>query len=73
MKIEKEFNMKFPIFKLFERSLIPQWVIASILSYTTHESIGWAILHSIFGYFYVVYWLFTYSNFQEWISQLIVK
>ena len=28
-------------------------------SYTTHQSILWAILHGIFGWFYILYFLIT--------------
>ena len=32
-------------------------LIALFLSWTTWHSVGWAILHFIFGWFYVFYWL----------------
>ena len=32
-------------------------LIAAVMSYSTHASIGWCILHTIFGWFYVIYWL----------------
>lgn len=31
-------------------------VLAIVLSYTTNASVGWAILHGICGWFYVIYW-----------------
>ncbi|MCK5652220.1 MAG: hypothetical protein KAJ42_12625 [Gemmatimonadetes bacterium] len=33
--------------------------LAIAVSYTTHQSILWAILHGIFGWFYVVYFVLT--------------
>jgi len=35
-------------------------VIAAVLSYTTWHSIGWAILHTLFGWAYVIYWMIFY-------------
>jgi hypothetical protein len=32
-------------------------IIATILSWTTWHSIGWAIIHFLFGWIYVFYWL----------------
>lgn len=29
--------------------------LAMAISYTTNKSIGWAILHGIFSWFYVIY------------------
>lgn len=31
-------------------------ILAVIISWTTNHSILWAILHGIFGWFYVIYW-----------------
>ena len=33
--------------------------MAIAVSYTTHQSILWAILHGIFGWFYVLYFVLT--------------
>jgi hypothetical protein len=33
--------------------------LAMVISYTTYHHIGWAILHAIFNWFYVVYYLLT--------------
>jgi ABC-type sulfate transport system permease subunit len=30
--------------------------LAMVISYVTYKSIGWAILHGIFGWFYVIYY-----------------
>lgn len=34
-------------------------IIAAILSWTTNHSIGWCILHTLFSWFYVIYWALT--------------
>ncbi len=31
--------------------------LAIVISYTAHKSILWAIIHGLFGWFYVVYFL----------------
>lgn len=36
-------------------------VLAMIISYTTWQSIGWAILHGLLGWVYVVYYIFHYG------------
>ncbi|MBE6935462.1 MAG: hypothetical protein E7458_03060 [Ruminococcaceae bacterium] len=35
-------------------------VLAMIISYTAWKSIGWAILHGIFGWAYVIYYAIKY-------------
>ena len=35
-------------------------LIAVIASWTVNHSIGWAILHGILGWFYVIYYLIAY-------------
>ncbi|NLK75055.1 MAG: hypothetical protein GX288_07185 [Clostridiales bacterium] len=34
--------------------------LAMIISYTTWKSIGWAIIHGIFSWAYVIYYLIKY-------------
>ena len=34
--------------------------LAVVISYTTWHSIGWAILHGIFGWAYVIYYIIKY-------------
>ncbi len=34
-------------------------VLAIVISFTTHKSVLWAIIHGIFGWFYVGYYLLT--------------
>lgn len=52
--------------------LLPTGAIAFALSYATHESIFWGIINGFFGALYIVYWLFSYTNFNEWMQQFIV-
>ncbi len=33
--------------------------LAIAISFTTHQSVLWAIIHGIFSWFYVIYFLFT--------------
>jgi hypothetical protein len=33
--------------------------LAIAISFTTHKSVLWAIIHGFFSWFYVVYYLFT--------------
>jgi hypothetical protein len=35
--------------------------LAMVISYATHHHIGWAILHAIFGWFYVAYYYYAGS------------
>lgn len=46
-------------------------LIAIILSWSINHSILWAILHWIFGGFYVVYWLIKYTHLTGWIQMWI--
>ena len=34
--------------------------LAMVISYTAWHSIGWAILHGIFGWVYVIYYIIRY-------------
>ena len=33
--------------------------LAMVISYTAHKSVLWAILHGLFSWFYVIYFLIT--------------
>jgi hypothetical protein len=33
--------------------------LAMVISYTQHHSVLWAIIHGIFSWFYVIYYLLT--------------
>lgn len=35
-------------------------VLAMVISYHTYSSVGWAIVHGILGWFYVIYYLIKY-------------
>ena len=35
-------------------------LIAVLCSWSVNHSIGWAILHAIFSWFYVIYWAIKY-------------
>lgn len=37
-------------------------VIAFIISYCTWHSIGWGIIHGLFGWAYVLYFAIVYTN-----------
>lgn len=37
-------------------------VIAVIISWTTNHSVLWAILHGIFGWFYVIYYVLGFGH-----------
>ena len=38
-------------------------VIAAVVSYCSWHSIGWAILHGIFGWIYIIYYAIKYILF----------
>jgi hypothetical protein len=58
---------------LMSKSAIPGGVIAIALSYAINHSIMWCILHAILGWMYVLYWLFSYTNFSDYINQFVVR
>jgi hypothetical protein len=35
--------------------------LAMVISYTTHHSILWAIIHGLFGWFYVGYYVLVHG------------
>jgi hypothetical protein len=35
--------------------------LSMVISYTAYQSIGWAILHGFFSWFYVLYYIIKYS------------
>jgi hypothetical protein len=35
--------------------------LAIVISYTTYQSIGWAIFHGILGWLYVAYYIFNFG------------
>lgn len=36
--------------------------LAIVISYSAYKSIGWAIIHGIFGWLYVIYYFFKYAD-----------
>lgn len=58
--------------RVYGRSAIPGGVIAIALSYAINKSIFFAILHMFCGWVYVLYWLFTYTDFMNWINSWVV-
>lgn len=36
-------------------------VLAMVISYTTWKSVLWAIIHGIFGWVYVIYFIFKHA------------
>jgi len=51
--------------------MTPGSIIAAILSWAANHSIGWMIVHAIFGWFYVVYWIVCRSNLMDWVEKLV--
>lgn len=37
-------------------------ILAVVVSWTTHHSIAWAIVHGCFGWLYIVYFALTQNN-----------
>jgi hypothetical protein len=36
--------------------------LAVVMSWTVHKAVGWAIIHGILGWVYVVYYLFAHHD-----------
>ena len=36
--------------------------LAMVISYTAYKSIGWAIIHGCFSWFYVIYYYFVHAS-----------
>lgn len=54
------------------KSAIPGSIVAMALSYAINHSIFFAIMHMFCGWFYVLYWLFTYTDICNWINSWVV-
>lgn len=48
----------------FDFSILWQ-ILALLISWGTYKSVGWAFIHTIFGIWYVIYWILTGSNANE--------
>lgn len=53
-------------------SVVPGYVLAFALSYATSGSVFFAILHMLMGWYYVLYWSFSYTNLTEYIRSWMV-
>lgn len=58
--------------RVFGRTAIPGGAIAFAMSYALNKSIILATIHMIFGWLYVLYWLFSYTDISNWINSWIV-
>ena len=47
--------------------------LAIAISYTTNQSILWAIIHGILGWLYVIYFALFRSQLVGWISQRVAR
>ncbi|MDP6036944.1 MAG: hypothetical protein QGG64_00175 [Candidatus Latescibacteria bacterium] len=45
--------------KIVEKGITFGSALAIVISFTTHHSILWAILHGILSWLYVIYYIFT--------------
>lgn len=45
--------------KIVEKGVTFGSVLAIVISFTTHHSILWAIIHGILSWIYVIYYIFT--------------
>ena len=59
-QLEKSKNTKSETDKSIHTGVSFGCVIAAVISYTHWQSIGWAILHGILGWIYVIYYLIKY-------------
>jgi hypothetical protein len=42
-------------------SIVPGQILAAVVSYAAWGSILWAIVHGIFGWFYIAYFILVYG------------
>lgn len=54
-------------------SFVSGGFVAACMSYAINQSIWWLIPHVIFGWWYVLYWLFSYTDFRQWMLQFVVR
>ena len=59
-QLEKGKNVRIETDKTVHTGVSFGCVIAAVISYTHWQSIGWAILHGILGWIYVIYYLIKY-------------
>ena len=58
--------------RLYSRTAIPGGIIGIAMSYAINKSLIWAFLHGCCGWIYVLYWLFSYTDFRAWVLQWVV-
>ncbi len=46
-------------------------IIAVLMSYSVNKSLGWAVLHFLCSWMYVVYWLLNYTGICEWVNSFV--
>ena len=51
---------------------IPGGAIAFALSYAINKSIFFGLMHMMCGWFYVLYWLFSYTDISNLINSYVV-
>ena len=59
-QLEKNKNFRVETGKTVETGVSLGCVIAAVVSYVHWQSIGWAILHGMLGWIYVIYYLINY-------------
>ena len=59
-QLEKSKNIKADTSKTVHTGVSLGCVIAAVISYTHLHSVGWAILHGMLGWIYVIYYLIAY-------------
>jgi len=59
-QLEKDKKVKTETNKTVHTGVSFGCVIAAVISYTHWQSIGWAILHGLLGWIYVIYYLIKY-------------
>ena len=58
---EKKSSKKVIVEKTVKSGVSFGSALAMVISYTAWKSIGWAILHELLGWIYVLYYLLRYS------------
>lgn len=48
-------------------------VVAILLSWTVNHSLGWGILHYLFGWWYVIYWMICQSPIENWVREYLMR
>ncbi len=59
-QLEKSKNPRVETNKTVNTGVSFGCVIAAVISYTNWQSVGWAILHGLLGWIYVIYYLIKY-------------